>query len=1327
MTDSSTSLGHCQQPASTSQAAGVHPDSRYSKGRCSVFETGGRKTTYRKGVDDPKARVHGAGRKDVHQGWQKEGGKPCPRRVILNEDSFLLQVSGPSDNVSKSENAAGVRGAAGVRLRRSVEETKPLPQKTDKTDCRSRTRSSGVDSVRGIAAKDSHISSDRGGNSHVRHSRGRTTQPSQGPGGSERKNSTPRSDGLCSHVPATENKMVCLVPDIPFLRGKRRRTDLGTGGKRPGNIQEHSQSRGEGRGRSTSMPSLTDELPDDILSEILCYLPFTEVGTTIPLVSRTFCRLALHPYIWTFFYASAFSPSTPSVRRGNVETPASPSQTVVQSSSVREVTPFPLSDTATGMVGSETSGSSPNSTSRAVEQLAPAAGVDTEAREDSISLSGSFRGASFSEMTINHIQTRQSNSGRVLARNLSSSRCRPYFPTYREKNASAAAAFAAAAEEICFVEMEAALRLEREKSALLLRQSVKKRRADGYGRQDEKGGEQTLPPRAVSAFLAQCHVHRLQRLHALREKQEMLKQQKAAGGVTEVRPMTADVHARSAFSGVSLHHLRGAGRQPGRRESVRRRGGEQGTWGQASLTGTAGLWPTGSRHALFSGEGPSSPSTFSRFSLNDYLFFQEGDRTHTCTASSHRQTPPSQNQVGAGIAMRTASDGRFSNDECQVVSPSSRLASPQAPLLYRSSEHPVSGSSFPTCDRPTVACPLPAAHTARGRVSSSSPGCAAPSSDSSQVHEAVQVAQIMGSRVAIQPETTAFPVLQQLTAPSYSAAADSSGAGQLKTSQEELLKQSGSCSEKGALPETLVKTEETAKAEHGRQESVTAVTVSKGAPPTGSDEDQIGRGGICKGEEGEMDEGEFIELVFGSSSTPAPSFRRAPGTGLQRSYYAADLSQPKAALALPPTSPLASRQGLPCAGTSLLPGQKEDTGRLGAKVLHDGVSKSQVQQDSSLPWEQQRACESVASPGDPVTGTGNSSAADYAASLFAQSPPRSLEDALGLWARAWEDYNRLSRQRSLAGHELTYCPAARSSEGAHEEACRSREEAPSSGSDLHPGPPPAGTADAFAEYISTGAEERADVERKNGVSSNGRFRADSRAREARESSRQVHAPCSTPVDSCIRKNGSSLRSRGSSTPCTAPWRSPHVCHGRSCDMWELPQFDLYLCRDSGQSHCCGARCDRLVPSDIDLGFLVCPVSGLMVDPSLISAWKAKECQSSSRSGTSVFCVGRKTVESGDRTSAWEAGGDWIPGEAVPEDKRERNGRQSRWKDLRLRSAELMNELMGATYAHEQQQGGTEDDADEMAGIGGMWGRFWAAGYMAEDESELPKLKRCKYP
>ncbi|EPT31911.1 hypothetical protein TGME49_275780 [Toxoplasma gondii ME49] len=153
----------------------------------------------------------------------------------------------------------------------------------------------------------------------------------------------------------------------------------------------------------------------------------------------------------------------------------------------------------------------------------------------------------------------------------------------------------------------------------------------------------------------------------------------------------------------------------------------------------------------------------------------------------------------------------------------------------------------------------------------------------------------------------------------------------------------------------------------------------------------------------------------------------------------------------------------------------------------------------------------------------------------------------------------------------------------------------------------------------------------------------------------------------------------------------HVCHGRTCDIWSIPQFELYLCRDSGAFHCCGLRCDRMVPSDSDVGFLVCPVSGLMVDPALINAWTARELQSAPAALLDFGACGR-----------------------------------SRESDaLRLRSAELMNELVVATYVTEQQAGA--DDDDEMAGIGGMFGRFWTAGYMAEHEGEIlrPK-KRCKY-
>ncbi|KEP61037.1 UNVERIFIED_CONTAM: hypothetical protein HHA_275780 [Hammondia hammondi] len=153
----------------------------------------------------------------------------------------------------------------------------------------------------------------------------------------------------------------------------------------------------------------------------------------------------------------------------------------------------------------------------------------------------------------------------------------------------------------------------------------------------------------------------------------------------------------------------------------------------------------------------------------------------------------------------------------------------------------------------------------------------------------------------------------------------------------------------------------------------------------------------------------------------------------------------------------------------------------------------------------------------------------------------------------------------------------------------------------------------------------------------------------------------------------------------------HVCHGRTCDIWSIPQFELYLCRDSGAFHCCGLRCDRMVPSDSDVGFLVCPVSGLMVDPALINAWTARELQSSPAALLDFGAPGR-----------------------------------SRESDaLRLRSAELMNELVVATYVTEQQAGA--DDDDEMAGIGGMFGRFWTAGYMAEHEGEILRPKRrCKY-
>ncbi|CBZ50241.1 putative F-box domain-containing protein [Neospora caninum Liverpool] len=169
----------------------------------------------------------------------------------------------------------------------------------------------------------------------------------------------------------------------------------------------------------------------------------------------------------------------------------------------------------------------------------------------------------------------------------------------------------------------------------------------------------------------------------------------------------------------------------------------------------------------------------------------------------------------------------------------------------------------------------------------------------------------------------------------------------------------------------------------------------------------------------------------------------------------------------------------------------------------------------------------------------------------------------------------------------------------------------------------------------------------------------------------------------------------------------HVCHGRSCDIWSIPQFELYLCRDSGAFHCCGIRCDRMVASDCDVGFLVCPVSGLMVDPALINAWTARERQSS-------------------RAALAPTNGDsrWAPADVAA--LLDFAGSRSKESDaLRLRSAELMNELVVATYVSEQQAGAEDDD--EMAGIGGMFGRFWTAGYLAENEGELlrPK-KRCKY-
>ncbi|PFH31132.1 hypothetical protein BESB_030060 [Besnoitia besnoiti] len=735
-------------------------------------------------------------------------------------------------------------------------------------------------------------------------------------------------------------------------------------------------------------PSLTDALPDDLLCEVLLFLPFTEVGETVPLVSRRFCHLALLPFIWTFFYASAFS--SPS--------PAPPLALRADGGGTKA----PCRDSGPA----SPSGAAPPAAASLPPGLATAAAPCPAAR----------------------------SGGRARAVDSEES---------PEDDAVFAAA-RAAAEEICFVEMEAAMRLGRERAALLSlqRQAVlpaaapaaaapPRSPAETVSRAaaawslvpggEERGGARegvcacasssaslsppsrssagplAHPPRAVAALLAQCHVQRLHRLYALRDKQVLLASQQR-GAHSEA--FSADLFPPQAPRG-------GAGVRSDAATASRRTAAEADGGARARRPGgSPGRGPSGA-----SGGRPSSG-----FSLNDYLFFKDEDEG-AATATHARETE-AQRPEGA-----TAPGG------------------------------PPPGEAV---------------------VKAQPPGAAAPPVGAPEGPEDAPVAE--------------------------------SPKGGAEASKNDGARRAG---------------------DNEDEEEASAATAAAAAANDGPD------GGECSGargveqeaeEEADMDEDQFLDLLFGPSASSS-------GDDSEGSSPWAPVSSPDERASASP--------GFGC----------------GARA---------------------------------EAGGGLLTPAQVAARRFAERPPSSLEEALGLWKGAW---------------------------GAAEEVA-------GSGTD-----------------------------------------------------------------------------RGASGVAKKP---VHVCHGRSCDIWSVPQFDLYLCRDSGQVHCCGLRCDRMVPSDSDLGFLVCPVSGLMVDPALVNVWTARE-----------------------RRSARPADGGSEDFAALFGELRARKEGDA----LRMRSAEVMNELMVATYATElQAAGGAGEEDDEMAGVGGMFGRFWTAGYLAENEGELllRSKKRCKF-
>lgn len=57
----------------------------------------------------------------------------------------------------------------------------------------------------------------------------------------------------------------------------------------------------------------------------------------------------------------------------------------------------------------------------------------------------------------------------------------------------------------------------------------------------------------------------------------------------------------------------------------------------------------------------------------------------------------------------------------------------------------------------------------------------------------------------------------------------------------------------------------------------------------------------------------------------------------------------------------------------------------------------------------------------------------------------------------------------------------------------------------------------------------------------------------------------------------------------------HMCSFKHCEFKYIPQSDVYICIESRNYHICDDKCELAISSDIEWGYLVCPLSGKMFD------------------------------------------------------------------------------------------------------------------------------------
>jgi hypothetical protein len=56
---------------------------------------------------------------------------------------------------------------------------------------------------------------------------------------------------------------------------------------------------------------------------------------------------------------------------------------------------------------------------------------------------------------------------------------------------------------------------------------------------------------------------------------------------------------------------------------------------------------------------------------------------------------------------------------------------------------------------------------------------------------------------------------------------------------------------------------------------------------------------------------------------------------------------------------------------------------------------------------------------------------------------------------------------------------------------------------------------------------------------------------------------------------------------------PHACSCSDCEMFQIPNTDVYVCKETGRVHECGELCTSQPNASADSNSLVCPISGLV--------------------------------------------------------------------------------------------------------------------------------------